>query len=317
MASDGTPYFVMELVSGVPITDYCQSQQLAHTERIRLVISVCNAVQHAHQKGIIHRDLKPSNILVSLLDGTPVPKVIDFGIAKAIHGPLTDNAHVTAFQQMIGTPEYMSPEQAETSLLDVDTRSDVYSLGVVLYELLTGTTPLDGRVLRKLGLAEMQRTIRETEPPKPSDRLSTSRDPAATTATRRVANQASAIKMIRGDLDWIVMKALEKDRQRRYNSAQALADDLQRWLSQEPIEARPPSVLYRSTKFIRKHRTRVLMVMVAMVGLLAMRLDLVTAGRNATPLFNDKPARPSGLSSSSNWPTWKRIEMPACVTATP
>ncbi len=257
VTDNGTPYFVMELVNGIPITDFCDSQKLSNSDRMLLLRDVCNAVHHAHQKGIIHRDLKPSNILVSQIDGKPTPKVIDFGIAKAQHGALTEQTLFTAFQQMIGTPEYMSPEQAETSINDIDTRTDVFSLGVLAYELLTGTTPFDGRTLRKLSFAEIQRTIREVEPPKPSDRLSTLGDQVAMLAAKRAASQSNLSKSLRGDLDWIVMKAMDKDRSRRYGSAQAMAEDIERWLQQEPILARPPSLAYRTQKWTRKHRTAV------------------------------------------------------------
>ncbi len=284
VAEDGTPFFVMELVNGVPITEFCDAHELSNAERMQLLVCVCSAVQHAHQKGIIHRDLKPSNILVSMLDGAPVPKVIDFGIAKALHGPLTDKTLFTSFQQMIGTPEYMSPEQAEASILDVDTRSDVFSLGVLAYELLTGTTPLDGRVLRKLGFMELQRTIREVEPPKPSDRVSTLGEQATSIAIKHGLNQASMYKSIQGDLDWIVMKAMDKDRNRRYESVQSLANDLRRWLHDEPVEARPPSMFYKASKFIRRHRTQVGFASILLVAMIlsAMGLGYGLAERQAS-----------------------------------
>jgi serine/threonine protein kinase/tetratricopeptide (TPR) repeat protein len=250
----GRPYFVMELVRGIPITEYCDKHQLSPHERLELFITVCQAIQHAHQKGIIHRDVKPSNVLVTSHDGKPVAKVIDFGVAKAIHQHLTERTIYTHFAQMIGTPLYMSPEQAEMSGLDIDTRSDIYSLGVLLYELLTGTTPLERQRLREAACDEVRRLIREEEPPKPSTRLSTSEVIAAVAAQRKM-EPAKLSKLVRGDLDWITMKALEKDRTRRYETANGLARDIQRYLSDEPVEASPPSAVYRLCKLARKHRT--------------------------------------------------------------
>ncbi len=252
----GRPYFVMELVRGIKITDYCDQNQLNTLQRLQLFIQVCHAVHHAHQKGIIHRDIKPSNILVTLHDGVPVPKVIDFGIAKATEGRLTDLTVYTELRQFIGTPAYMSPEQAEMSGLDVDTRSDIYSLGVLLYELLTGQTPFDAQELVRSGLDAMRRTIREQEPLRPSTRLSTMVDAELTTVARRQASEPpKLVHFIRGDLDWIVMKALEKDRTRRFESASGLALDVRRFLKNEPIEARPPSGLYRFQKLLRRNKT--------------------------------------------------------------
>lgn len=239
----GRPYFVMELVEGVPITKYCADSNLDTSQRVELFTDVCAAVQHAHQKGIIHRDLKPSNILVSLQDGGPVVKVIDFGIAKAIGTELTDKTIFTQLGRMIGTPQYMSPEQAEPGALAVDTRSDIYSLGVILYELLTGTTPLGADQLRAATHAGMLRLIREASPPKPSSRLAESPD-----------RHGVAPRSLRGDLDWIVLKALEKDPARRYESAGALSEDLIRFLQHKPVEARPPSMTYLMRRFTRRHR---------------------------------------------------------------
>ena len=250
----GRPYFVMELVRGTPVTDYCDQHQLTTAERLELVVQVCQAVQHAHGKGIIHRDLKPSNVLVTVADGRPVPKVIDFGVAKATQSRLTEKTLFTEFRQLIGTPQYMSPEQAESNGIDIDTRSDVYSLGVLLYELLTGTTPLDGRELRSKAYADVERLIRESEPPKPSTRLSTLGDAATAIAASRKTQPEKLGQQLRGELDWIVMRALEKDRSRRYETANGLARDIQRHLADEPVEACPPSTSYRLHKFIRKNR---------------------------------------------------------------
>jgi serine/threonine protein kinase len=250
----GRPYFVMELVRGVPVTDFCDQNRLPVRTRLGLFVQVCRAVQHAHQKGVIHRDLKSVNILVTLYDGTPVPKVIDFGISKAIGQPLTDKTLFTGFAQMVGTPLYMSPEQAELCGLDVDTRTDIYSLGVLLYVLLTGTTPFDKDRLRTAGLDEVRRIIREEEPAPPSTRVSTLGAAAATVSANRGSDARHLSRLIRGELDWVVMKALEKDRNCRYESPGALAADVQRYLDDEPVQACPPSVWYRLRKLARRNR---------------------------------------------------------------
>jgi serine/threonine protein kinase/tetratricopeptide (TPR) repeat protein len=250
----GRPYFVMELVKGVPITQFCDDHRLTTRERLALFLDVCDAVQHAHHKGIIHRDIKPTNVMVVSHDGKPVVKVIDFGVAKSIGQQLTDKTVYTQFVQLIGTPLYMSPEQAGESGLDVDTRSDIYSLGVLLYELLTGTTPFNRDRLKEASNEEIRRIIREEEPPKPSTRLSTLGQAATAVSTRRQSDPIRLRQLIRGELDWIVMKCLEKDRNRRYETASALAMDVERYLHDEPVHACPPSASYRLRKFARKYR---------------------------------------------------------------
>jgi tetratricopeptide (TPR) repeat protein len=250
----GRPHFVMELVKGVAITDYCDQKRLTTRERLELFLTVCQAVQHAHLKGIIHRDLKPSNVMVTLHDELPVVKVIDFGIAKALGQQLTDKTLFTGFAQMVGTPMYMSPEQVQLSGLDIDTRSDICSLGVLLYVLLTGTTPFDKERLRAAGYDEIRRVIREEEPPRPSTRLSTLGQVALTVSVQRQSDPRRLIQLLRGDLDWIVMTALDKDRTRRYETASAFAADVHRYLHDEPVAACPPSAWYRFRKFTRRHK---------------------------------------------------------------
>ncbi|HEY5913214.1 MAG TPA: serine/threonine-protein kinase [Verrucomicrobiae bacterium] len=265
----GRPYFVMELVRGIKITDYCDQEKISTQDRLDLFIKVCHAIQHAHQKGIIHRDIKPSNILVTLHDGGPVPKVIDFGIAKATEGRLTDATVYTQLHQFIGTPAYMSPEQAEMSGLDIDTRSDIYSLGVLLYELLTGQTPFDGKELMSMGLDAMRKTIREKEPARPSTKLATlPGNDLTTTAKRHSVDTSRLLHQLRGDLDWIVMKCLEKDRTRRYETANGLAADLKRHLSNEPVVARPPSAVYRFQKAWRRNKVVYSAAMTVVVALI-------------------------------------------------
>jgi serine/threonine protein kinase len=282
----GRPYFVMELVRGVKITEYCDQNNLDTRQRLELCVQVCQAIQHAHQKGIIHRDIKPSNILVTLHDGVPVPKVIDFGIAKATEIRLTEKTLFTAFEQIIGTPAYMSPEQAEMSGLDVDTRSDIYSLGVLLYELLTSKTPFDAKRLLQGGLDEMRRTLREQEPQRPSTMVTTLQAAELTaTARHRHAEPPKLIMLLRGDLDWIVMKALEKDRRRRYETANGLAMDIRRYLAGEPVLARPPTRVYRFQKLVQRN-TAVFIAGSAVAAALCIGL-----GTSTWLFFKEKAAR--------------------------
>src|SRR5215471_4794938 len=251
----GRPYFIMELVRGIKITEYCDQHSLSTPQRLDVFIQVCNAIQHAHQKGIIHRDIKPSNILVTLHDDVAVPKVIDFGIAKATQQELTDKTVFTQFQQFIGTPAYISPEQAEMSGLDIDTRADIYSLGVLLYELLVGQTPFDAHEMMKGGLDVLRKMIRDKEPARPSTKLNTLPGEARTTAGKRRQTEVDRlVHQLQGDLDWIVMKCLEKDRTRRYDTANGLAVDIQRHMNNEPVVARPPSKLYEFQKAVRRHK---------------------------------------------------------------
>ena len=264
----GRPYFVMELVQGAPVTDFCDQNQYTTAERLKVFVSVCQAIQHAHHKGVIHRDIKPSNVMVALNDGMPMVKIIDFGVAKAIGLQLTENSLFTADGQMVGTPAYMSPEQASMSRLDVDTRSDVYSLGVLLYELLTGTTPIETTRLRDAGYSEIGRLIREVEPPRPSSRLSALGESATLVAGNRASDPTRLCRLLSGDLDWIVMKALEKDPNRRYASPGSFADDVERYLRGEAILARPPSAGYRITKFAARHRVAVVAAVAVAASLL-------------------------------------------------
>ncbi len=286
----GRPHFVMELVKGVPITGYCDQNRLTTRERLVLFTHVCHAVQHAHHKGIIHRDLKPSNVMVTLHDEVPVVKVIDFGIAKALGQQLTDKTLFTGFAQMVGTPMYMSPEQAQFSGLDIDTRSDIYSLGVLLYELLAGVTPFDTERMRTAGYDEMRRIIREEDPPSPSTRLSALRHAAVTVSAERLGDPKRLCRLLRGELDWIVMKALEKDRTRRYETANELARDVDRYLHDLPVAACPPSSWYRFCKFTRRHKA-------GLWATAAAALALLLAGTGVSWTLRDQAARRRELSN--------------------
>jgi tetratricopeptide (TPR) repeat protein len=296
----GRPFFVMELVRGVPITEYCDANHLTPRERLELFVPVCQAIQHAHQKGIIHRDLKPSNVLVTLHDGVPVPKVIDFGVAKAIDQRLTERTLFTQFGAVVGTPEYMSPEQAGMSGLDIDTRSDIYSLGVLLYELLTGGTPLQRARLRQAAFSEVLRRIREEEPPRPSTRLSTTEE-LPTIAVNRKTEPAKLARLVRGELDWIVMKCLEKDRTRRYETANGLARDLQRYLADEPVEAGPPSAGYRLRKLIRRHKGPVtaaaLLLLALVAGIAGTTWGMVRADRERQAAARERDEKGKALAA--------------------
>ena len=284
----GRPYFVMEYVRGEPITTYCARQRLSTRERLDLFLQVCDGVQHAHQKGIIHRDLKPSNILVTLLDGSPVPKIIDFGVAKATAQPLTDRTLYTELGALIGTPEYMSPEQAEMSAIDIDTRTDVYALGVTLYELLTGVLPFDSKLLRESGLDAIRRTIREVEPPRPSTRVTQADTPRAGNSA---ADRAALGRELRGDLDCITMRAIEKDRTRRYGSAAEFASDVRRHLEGLPVAASPPSAIYRARKFVQRHRLPVAAALLLAIAVLGGLLATTTMYLRAEGARRESDAR--------------------------
>jgi serine/threonine protein kinase len=271
----GRPFFVMELIKGIPITKYCDLHRLSLRQRLELFVPVCEAIQHAHQKGVIHRDIKPTNVLVAPYEGRAVPKVIDFGLAKAAGPSLANTTLMTRCGTVVGTPEYMSPEQADLKNLDIDTRSDVYSLGALLYELLTGATPVDRKSLDGAAILEVLRIVREVEPPRPSAKLVSS-DALPSIAANRKSEPDKLVKLMRGDLDWVLLKALEKDRARRYGTAHDLARDIRRYLSDEVVEARPPSTSYRAWKFMRRHKMRV-----AAAGMVLLALLIGIAGTTA------------------------------------
>ena len=287
----GLPYFVMELVHGVPITTFCDDNHLTPRERLELFLPVCQAIQHAHQKGIIHRDIKPSNVMITLYDGKPVPKVIDFGVAKATERKLTERTLFTQYGTMVGTLEYMSPEQAEMSAQGVDTRSDIYSLGVLLYELLAGSTPLTHKRLKETAYAEILRMIKEEVPQKPSTRLSDSGVALASISAQRHMEPAKLTKLLKGELDWIVMKSLEKERNRRYEAANSFAADVRRYLNDEPVLAHPPSTLYRFRKFARCNKVELVtasLLAVALVAVMAaLAISYIRVGAS-----RDGPSRP-------------------------
>ena len=294
----GRPYFVMEYVPGEPVTDYCDRQLLSTRERLELFLQTCGAVQHAHQKGIIHRDLKPSNVLVSVEEGEAAVKVIDFGVAKATAQPLTERTLFTERGELVGTPAYMSPEQAEGSA-DIDTRTDVYSLGVLLYQLLTGSLPFDPKTLQAAGFSEIQRIIREEEPPKPSTRLSSLAEISTVATKRHESDPATLLRELRGDLDWIVMRAMEKDRTRRYGTPHELAADIGRYLSDQPVLASPPNAAYRARKFVRRHRVGVgvstasVLVLVAFAATMTVQAERIAAERDQVKLESETATRVS------------------------
>jgi serine/threonine protein kinase len=281
--AEGQPFFVMELVEGVPLTHYCDSRRMPVEERLRLFVSVCQAVQHAHQKGVIHRDLKPWNVLVTEVDGRPMPKIIDFGVAKAVEQKLTDLSF-SDVGAIVGTPAYMSPEQADPDSMDIDTRADIYSLGIMLYELLTGSPPIDSSQFRRGAVLEVLRMVREVEPPRPSTKVSTV-EALPSIAANRGVEPARLSRLMQGELDWVVMKAIEKDRARRYDTASGLARDIERYLADEMVEARPPSASYRLRKFVRRNRSQVLagalVVAALLVGVVGTSIGMVQARRAA------------------------------------
>jgi serine/threonine protein kinase/tetratricopeptide (TPR) repeat protein len=317
----GRPYFVMEHIPGVPITDYCDENRLNAAERLRLFIPVCHAIHHAHQKGIIHRDVKPSNVLVTVQDGKPVPKVIDFGVAKAVNQRLTEKTIFTDHGVLIGTPVYMSPEQADLTGLSVDTTTDVYSLGTLLYELLAGAPPFDPKSLREIGFEAIHRMIREVEPPKPSNRFSGLGDEGTTVAERRRTEPATLERQIRGELDWITMRAMEKDRSRRYQSASEFAADIERYLHDEPVEAGPPSRTYRMRKFVRRNKAGVglaaaaIVIMVAFAATMTVQADRIARERDRAQLEAKRSRVEAELSQAFYWEILRSYGTPEVIVS--
>jgi serine/threonine protein kinase len=313
----GRPYFVMELVRGPKITDYCDQHALSTEERLSLFMQVGRAVHHAHQKGIIHRDLKPSNVLVTVQDGVPVPKVIDFGLAKATGPSLTTKTVYTAFEQVIGTPAYMSPEQAQSGGVEIDTRSDIYSLGVLLYELLTGRTPFDTEDLLRAGLDAMRRKIREDEPPRPSTRLTSLTNEELTKVAKcRKSETANLVSLVRGDLDWIVMKALEKERARRYDSASGLVMDIQRYLNNEAIDARPPSHFYRFGRLLRRNRLSIVATSAVLCLFVVLALKVWPAIKASYKAYRIKAALASLVLQPTPWVDGEEMQFDVSLAGT-
>ncbi len=310
----GQPFFVMELVNGPPLSKFCDEMKLTTRERLELFVPICQAVQHAHQKGIVHRDLKPANILITMVDARPVPKVIDFGVAKATAGKLADESMSTQFGSVVGTLEYMSPEQAGFSGEDIDTRADIYSLGVILYELLTGLRPIDARRLKSAALTEMIRIIREEEPSKPSTRLSTDESLPSLAALRQIEPR-KLTALLRGELDCVVMKCLEKHRERRYETANALARDVQRYLADEAVEARPPSAGYRLSKFVRRHKGQVIAAGLVLLSLLGGLAAVAVVQTVAKAKLSESLARETKASAALATANNKLVESRAAVEA--
>ena len=314
LTSTGQPFFVMELVDGLPLNKFCDEAKLPTKDRLALFVTICQAVQHAHQKGIVHRDLKPANILITIIDGRPVPKVIDFGVAKAMAGTLTDESMATQFGSVVGTLEYMSPEQASFTGEDIDTRADIYSLGVILYEMLTGLLPIDNKRLKKAALADVIRIIREEDPSKPSTRLSTDETLPSMAALRQIEPHR-LMALLRGELDWVVMKCLEKHRERRYETASGLARDIERYLADEAVEARPPSAGYRFSKFVRRHKGQVVAASLVSLALLGGLVAVVAVQRAANARLAASLTRETNANAALNSANTELTKSHAAVQA--